>query len=192
MLMRTRALLAAPLLVLSLATVQAAEPTAAKKALVQKLLQVMQPGIEGIARTLVEQPVAPMMMQVTNLLRTQVPADKRDKLSNEIQGDLKKYSDEAVPLMRDRANALAPATIGVLLEQKFSEEELKQLVVWYESPLAQKYQTALPEFQRGLYTKLVTETRPLIEPKVRELDAAITRRLAAQAGAPAGAGASKP
>jgi hypothetical protein len=194
MLIRTRALLAAPLLVLSLATAQAAEPvsSAAKKGLVQKVLQMQQPGIDGIARTLAEQPVAPMMQQVAGLLRTRVPEDKREALSKEIQGDFKKYTDATVPLLRDRAKALAPTTIGAVLEQKFSEDELKQLVAWLESPLARKYQTAFPEFQRSLTEKLVAETRPMVEPNLRELDAAITRRLTAYAGTPAGAGASKP
>ena len=194
MLMRTRALLAAPLLVLSLATAQAAEPvsSAAKKSLVLKVLQMQQPGIDGIARTLAEQPVAPMMQQVAGLLRTRVPEDKREALSKEIQGDFKKYTDATVPLLRDRAKALAPTTIGAVLEQKFSEDELKQLVTWLESPLARKYQTAFPEFQRSLTEKLVAETRPMVEPNLRELNESITRRLAAHAGAPAAAGASKP
>lgn len=191
MLFRTRALLAAPLLALSLTAAQAVEPpTAAKKALVQKMLQVMQPGIEGIALSLAEQPVAPMMQQVTGLLRTQVPADQRDALFKDIQGDLKKYTDSTVPVLRDRATALAPSTIGVLLEQKFSEDELRQLVAWQESPLARKYQTAFPEFQRGLYDKLVAEARPLVEPKLRVLNDSITRRLSALAPPAGGSGPS--
>ena len=39
------------------ANAQAPAATAAKKELIAKVLQLQQPGIEGLARTLVEQPV---------------------------------------------------------------------------------------------------------------------------------------
>jgi uncharacterized protein len=160
-------------------TAAAAVASPAKKALIQKVLTLQQPGIEGIARALVEQPVAPMVQQVSMIIQTRVPPDKREALQKDLQGELKKYMDAALPLVRDKAVAAAPSTIGAQLDQKFSEEELRQLVAWLDSPVARKYQFTLPEFQKSLTDKLVADTRGSIEPKLRDLDAAIGKRLAA-------------
>ncbi|MGY0197704.1 hypothetical protein ACWA7J_21785 [Leptothrix sp. BB-4] len=157
----------------------AAASTPAKKALVQKLLTLQQPGIEALARSLVEQPVGQMVQQVSMLIQTRVPPDKREALQKDLQGDLKKYMDAALPLVRDKAVAAAPSTIGTQLEQKFSEDELRQLAAWLESPVARKYQLVLPDFQKALTDKLVADTRPLIEPKLHELDTVVGKRLAA-------------
>ncbi len=46
----------------------AAASSPAKKALVQKLLTLQQAGIEALARSLVEQPVAPMVQQVSMII----------------------------------------------------------------------------------------------------------------------------
>jgi uncharacterized protein len=171
----------------------ATEPVSpAKKALVQKMLVLQQPGIEGIARALIEQPISPLMMQVQGVIQNRVPADKREAVAKDIQGDLKKYGESASVQVRDRAIALAPSTIGEVMTQKFSEDELKQLVAWLESPVARKYQAALPEFQKALTEKLVAETRPQIEPKFKELNDTIARKLTASATLAAPTAPAKP
>lgn len=185
--------LAAPALALVLTLAgplagHAAEPAApAKKALIQKLLQLQQPGIEGIARSLVSQPIAPLMQQVTGVIEARVPADKREAVAKDIQADFKRFGESTTLAVRDRAIALAPATIGEVMEQRFTEDELRQLVAWLESPVARKYQQTLPEFQKALVDRLVEDTRPTVEPRLKELNATVTRKLSAatQAGTPA-------
>ena len=110
-------------------------------------------------------------------LQSRIAPDKREAVAKEIQADIKKYVDEAVPLLRERAVKLAPSTLGPLLEEKFSEDELKQLIAIMESPVNRKYGQMNGELQKALGDKLVTETRSLIEPKVKELDASIGKRL---------------
>ena len=62
--------------------------------------------------------------------------------------------------MRDRALKLAPSTIGAVLEEKFSEDELKQLVAWLESPVNKKYQQLGAEMQNAFAQKLRRRSRP--------------------------------
>jgi uncharacterized protein len=153
----------------------------AKKELVQKLLALQQPGIEGAARNLVERPAAQMMQEAGRVLQTQVPADKREAIGKSIEADARKYVEEAFPPVRERALKLAPATLGVALEEKFSEDELKQLVAWFESPVNKKFQAASGEMQNSFMQKLVAEARPLIEPKLQALE----QKVRAALGAPA-------
>lgn len=160
----------------------------AKKALVAKVLQLQQPGIESLARQLAAQPAAALAQQATAVLQ-RVPEDKRQALARELDADMRKYIDETSPQVRDRAVKLAPTTIGPLLEQRFSEEELKQLVAMLESPVYKRYQGMTGDMLRALGEKLGTEIRPIIEPKARALEQSMRKRFEAAAPAAAASGA---
>lgn len=158
--------------------------TPAKQELVAKLLKLQQPGIEALARNLAEQPAAQMLNQASVVIQARVAPDKREALAKDIGGDVKKYTDEAVPLVRNRAIQLAPSTAGKLLEERLSEEELRQVIAMLESPAYAKYMQLSGDLNKALLEKLVAETRTTIEPKVKALEANIGRRLNAAAGAP--------
>lgn len=170
----------------------AAPATATKKELVTRLLKAQQPGIEAMARNLAEQPAVQLMNQAGMILQTGVPAEKRDALAKEIGNDIKAYTGEAVPLVRERAVKLAPSTAGKLLEERFTEDELRQIVDILESPTYAKYTQISGELEKALLEKLVSETRPTIEPKVKALEASISKRLKAAAGTPASGASGKP
>lgn len=158
------------------AAASAAPSSAAKKELVARMLQLQQPAIEAMARSLAEQPALQMMQQAGAALQ-RLPAERREAVARDIEADMRKYAEEATPLVRDRAVKLAPSTIGALLEERFSEDELKQILALLESPLNRKFQAAGPDMQRALGEKLVAETRGDIEPKVRALERTVKARL---------------
>ena len=162
-----------------------------KKPLVARILKAQQPGIEAAGRALAERPALAMLDQAGMALQTRVAPDKRDAVGKDIQADVKKYLDEAVPLVRDRAIKLAPTTIGPLLEEKFSEEELKQIAAFLESPAYNKYQQLGVDMQNSLLEKLVADTRGAIEPKVKALELAVGKRLGVLAPPPAKAASGK-
>jgi hypothetical protein len=144
--------------------------TAPKKELVQKLLTLQQPGIEQVARGLVERPAMQMMQEAGMVLQRQIPPEKREAMGKQVETEIKKYVEESVPLVRERALKLAPTTIGPILEEKFSEDELKQLIAWFESPINKKYSQLGPEMQAAFVQKLVVEARPVVDPKLQALD----------------------
>jgi hypothetical protein len=148
----------------------------AKKELVQKMLQLQRPGIETLARTMAEQPAA-VVVQNSRLVLSRLPADKREPAAKAAEAEIKKYLEESVPLVRDKAVQLAPSTIGVMLEEKFSEEELRQLITWIESPLNRKYQQMGAELESALSKKLFAEMQPVISPRVKTLDENVSKAL---------------
>jgi hypothetical protein len=164
----------------------------AKKELVQRVIKLQQPGIEAMAQKLAEEPVAQLAPQADMALQTKVPADKREAVMKAMQADIKKYLDEAVPLVRDRATKLAPTVIGPMLEERFTEDELKQLAGWLESPVVRKYQQLIPDIQKGLVEKLAGDVRPTIEPKARAMQQAMADHLGLQQGGPAAPTPAKP
>jgi hypothetical protein len=181
-------------LVLAVALTAAAGAQAQdKKALVAKVLQLQQPGIESTARQLAEQPANQLLQQAAIAIRQRVPEDKREALAREIQAEARKYADEATPPLRDSAVKLAPSTIGPILEEKFTADELKQLITILESPVNRKFQSLGGEMQRALTEKLVAEARPTIEPKLRALQQTVGDKInAAAASGSAASGSSAP
>lgn len=153
-----------------------------KKPLVAKVLQLQQPGIENAARLVAEQP-ALMLLQQAGLVLQRLPAERREAAAREIQAEAKKYADEAVPLLRQTAVKVAPTTIGPILEEKFTVDELKQLIAILESPVNRKFQQLGGDMQRALNEKLVADTRATIEPKLNALQQTVGERLKAAAGA---------
>ena len=185
--MKLNPLLAALLLGACVAAHAQSTASPAKKELVQKLLALQQPGIEVAARGIVERPAAVMLQEAGRVLQTQIPADKREPIGKTIEADAKKYVEETYPPVRERALKLAPTTLGPALEEKFTEDELKQLIAWFESPVNKKFQQASGEMQSSFMQKLVAEARPLLEPKLQALEQKVRAALGAPAAAaPAG------
>ncbi len=187
------------------ALAQAATPAApasavaispAKKELVAKVMKLQQGGFENIGSALLGEP-AQMLLQGAGRALGQVPADKREALGKDIQAEVKKFFDSNAPYMRERAVKLAATSIGPLLEEKFSEDELKTLVAWLESPVSRKFSEIVPQSQQLLSQKLVEDTRGTIEPKLKALEQSVAKKLGlpaqnGQGSAPAGGGVKPP
>lgn len=171
--------------ILALALAFTAQAQTSKKELVSRILKLQQPGIEAMAQHLAEEPAEELMMRAGMALEQRVPADKRDQVAKDIQNDLKKYADETVPLVRDRAVKLAPSTVGTLLEQKFTEDELKKVLDIIQSPVYIKFQALGPDMQKVLADKLVADTKSVVTPKVHALEETIAKRLGITQPAPA-------
>lgn len=154
-----------------------AQSTPAKKELAGRIVKLQQPAIESMARALAEQPAAEMMDRAGAALPARVAPEKREAVAKEIQADVKKYLDEAVPLVRERALKLAPTSVGTLLEEKFTEDELRQVISIMESPAWIKFQQLGTDMQKVLQEKLVADTRASIEPKLKALEQSVARRL---------------
>lgn len=151
-------------------TPASAPASSAKKELVAKIVALQQPAVDNLARGIAERPVAQMMQAAGNVLQTKVAPEKREAIGKAIEADVKKYVDESAPILKDRAAKIGPATVGPFFEERFSEDELKQLAAWLESPVNKKYQQVAPEMQQALVQKLVAEASPLLDPKLKALE----------------------
>jgi hypothetical protein len=165
-----------------------AEPSAAKKELIDKVLKLQQGGLESMARSMAEQPAMQLMQQAGPAVQ-RLPAERREAVAREIEGEIRKYIDETTPIVRDHAIKLAPSTIGVVLDEKFSEDDLRQVITLLESPAFHKLQTVAPDMQRALADKLIPDARAEVEPKVRALSQTVGQRLSAAQAAAAPASA---
>ena len=166
------------------ATAGATKLSPAKKQLIDKILKLQQPNIELLARNIAEGP-AVQMGQQANLMLRRLPPEQRESVGKGMQADLDKYVSETVPLVRERSIALAPSSIGKVLDEKFSETELRQVIALLESPIHRKFSEQSFVMQRALQEKLVADTRSTVEPKLKSLDQSWIKRF--QDAAPAAA-----
>jgi hypothetical protein len=157
-----------------------------KPELAQRILAAQQASIENIGRALAAQ-TSQQVLEAAGQALQQVPADKRDAVGKAIQADVKQFYDAVEPELKTTAVKLAPGTVGAMLEEKFSEDELKQVLAWVDSPTSRKYQQITGDMQQNLTTKLVAETRGSVEGKLKTLEDGLRKRLeeAGVAAAPA-------
>jgi hypothetical protein len=156
----------------------------AKKELVNRLLTLQRGVVEGLAENLVQQPASQLLQQADMALQTRVPADKREEVGKGIKADVRKFLEETTPIVKSKAIQVAPSTIGAMLEEKFSEDELKQLIAILESPVNRRLNEMGPEMQRALTDKLLAESRPEVEPKIRELQSNLAKRFVPSSSTP--------
>ncbi len=173
-------------------TPAAASASASKQELVKRLVQTQQASVDAMARGLAEQPAIDMLDRAALALPSRVAPDKQEAVAKAIQADTQKYLDAVVPMVSQRAKQLAPQTIGPILQQKLSEEELRQIVTLLESPAYQKYLKLGGEMQEALQTQLVADTRSRVEAQLLSLEKSIGTHLGLTASAAPAQPAAKP
>ncbi len=164
-----------------------APASAAKKELAQRLLTLQQPALESMGRDLVDRPARQMMGAAEEALQARVPPEKREAVVKQIEEQLRKYRDESQVIAKDRAVKVGQSSLGPVFEEKFTEDELKQLVAALESPAYKKFQQALPELTNTYAQNLVKDLEPSIQPKLKALEDSVASALGVttpQAGAP--------
>lgn len=156
--------------------------SAEKKRLVERVLQLQMPGVEQLGRQIAEQPAVQIAQQLGPAIQ-RLPAERREAVARDIQADLRQYVEEMGPQLRDRAVRAAPAVLTPFLEERFTEQELREVIALLESPVLRKFQGMGPEMQRALSERIVTEARANLETRVRALEQSVVKRLTPPAAA---------
>lgn len=120
-------------------------------------------------------------------LRADVPKAQVEKAAESLNVELKKYNDDVSKIIKSKVNkASADSLIPVYME-RFSLDELKQLVAFFESPAVKKYQAAAPELGNVFVNQLIMETRADVTARAKLFDDAATKIVGSAPKAPAGA-----
>lgn len=166
-----------------------AQPSASKKALIDKIVALQQQGMaDAMAANIVQQPL-PQLMQGGRAALQQIPAEKREATAKAMDAELKKFVDENVPYLKDKVAKAVPGTASALLDERFNEDELKQIVAWAESPVSQKFGMASVELQKAVAQKVMAEAGPTLEGRLKTLQGNLGKLLGLQ---PPPANATKP
>lgn len=117
-------------------------------------------------------------------LEANVPKAKQQKASDELNVELKKYSDDASKLIEKQVSKVSADTLVPAYAEKFSLEELKQIAAFFESPAIKKYQSTAPELGNIFVQKLIEASRPDVMARAKQFDE-VAVKIVGSAPAPA-------
>lgn len=146
-----------------------------KQALVQRVLDKMV--LENVGLAMLQAPVAESLRQARSLLQGRVGPEKQEAAMKDISAEAGKFLEQEAPLVRGSTKAVVAATIAPLLAQRFSQDELTQLVALLESPVKAKFEALMPEIQKTVGENVAKANQAEVNPKLAELQQRIGLRL---------------
>jgi len=156
-------------------TAAPAPATPAKQELAQQILKRL--NMDAIGETMVGTPVTDALQQARGLLQGRVSTEKRDATMLELSGQARKFMAEVGPITRASADKLMPSTAQPMLTERFSEDELRQILAILDSPVRKKFEDLLPDMKKKLGESVAADTGPVVNPKLKSLQEDIGMRL---------------
>jgi len=173
-----RAAAVASLLIVAAAGAQAE----GKRDYIQRLPSLQKAELDAVAANMTQAPARQLMGQAQGIMVQAVPPEKREAAAKQINAELTKYVDGATPIVKASASKVAVDAVAPVLEDKFTEEELKQLVTMLESPIIKKYQGLLPQLEKALVEKITADARGQVDPKLQALQENVRKILDTASG----------
>ena len=168
--------IAASLLASPVVFAQKVDSAQSKKDIIAKILKIQQPAIEALTMGVLSRPVNELAAKAAPQLRN-VPEAKREAVAKQIDADLRKFLDDNATPLVEKGVKLAPSTMGVALDEKFTEDELKQLLAWLESPVSKKFAESSQELQTLYTKKLIDDNGKQLDEKFTALQQNVAKQL---------------
>jgi len=108
-------------------------------------------------------------------LEANVPKAKRQKASEDLNAELKKYADDTSQLISKQVGKVSAESLVPAYAERFTLEELQQLAAFFESPAIKKYQAAAPELGNVFVQKLVEASRTDVVARIKQFDEAAVK-----------------
>lgn len=103
-----------------------------------------------------------------------IPQAKRPAAAQQMNAEMQKYNAENVRAIQAATDRLAPEVLVPALKQRFSEDELRQIVTFMESPAAKKYFSANPELGNLFAGKVAEATSANVKANMASFDKTAT------------------
>lgn len=142
------------------------------------------PELERLVNQLAESSSQGIVQSWGDKLRSDVPKDKVEQTTQSLNTELKKYNDDAVKIISGKVNKASTDSLIPVYMARFSLDELKQLVAFFESPAVKKYQSAAPELGNIFVNQLVMETRVDVNARAKQFDEAAAKIVGSTPKAP--------
>ncbi|MFI4939918.1 MAG: DUF2059 domain-containing protein [Burkholderiales bacterium] len=149
----------------------------AKEKLIQRVLQLWH--VEAVGGTMLQQPILEAARQARSLMQGRTTTDLQTAALKGINEDANEFYKASLPIVLDSAQKLIPSTVVPLLAEKFTEEELRQIIAILESPVKAKFEALVPEIKLALGAKITADSSATIEPKLTALNQRIGERMRA-------------
>lgn len=162
----------------------------AKRALAVKLAQIQLKADSGaMADQLTASAVQPLIAAWSQRLDETVPPARQKDVRDKLDAELKKFTDNTEKTIEAQvAKSAEPALVPIFME-KLTEDEMKTIIAYLESPVSAKFQSLGPEAANAWAKRVVDATRTSVEGGQKSFDSAAERIV--NSSAPAAGGAKK-
>ena len=161
-----------------------------KRALAVKLAQIQLKADSGaMADQLTASAVQPLIAAWSQRLDETVPPARQKDVRDKLDAELKKFTDNTEKTIEAQvAKSAEPALVPIFME-KLTEDEMKTIIAYLESPVSAKFQSLGPDAANAWAKRVVDATRASVESGQKSFDSAAERIV--NSSAPAAGGAKK-
>jgi uncharacterized protein len=171
MYLKTAAFLAASLFINTAALAQAADSK--KSALARQIVKLQQgPELDRLVQQLSTAAVQPEAVRWGQNVAANVPKEQQQKIVADIDVELRKFAADAQKIIQEKLKVVAEDVLVPAYTERFTEEELQQLVAFFGSPAVRKYQEVAPQIANQLVQKVVEASKPGIVERAKTFNAA--------------------
>ena len=160
----------------------------AKRALAVKLVQMQQKAdgpalVEHLTGTAVE----PIMINWSQRLDQSVPPARQKEVREKLDVELKKFAESTEKAVEGQVAKAAEAALVPLYMEKLTEDDMKTIIAYMESPSSTKFQTLSPEASNAWAKRVIDAIKPQVESSAKSFDAAASRIVGSAGGSAGGA-----
>lgn len=145
------------------------------------------PDLDALVGQLVNGAAQDLVGTWTERFETTVPKARQAKASEDINAELAKFATDANRIITAKVGQANSEALVPAYMEKFTADELRQLVAFFESPVVNKYKAATPDLVSAFVKKLVDITQTDIQARAKQFDTAAEKIVGPAApAAPAG------
>ena len=137
------------------------------------------PELERLVGQLADSATQDILQNWGPRLQSDVPPAKMEQAKEGLNAELKKYFDDVSYTITNKVGKASNTALIPAYMERFSLDELKQIVAFFESPAVKKYQLAAPELGNLFVKQLIEETRADVSARTRQFDDAATKIMGA-------------
>ena len=133
------------------------------------------PELERLVGQLADSATQDILQNWGPKLQSNVAPAKMEQAKEGLNAELKKYFDDVSKTINGKVGKVSSSALIPAYMERFSLDELKQIVAFFESPAIQKYQSAAPELGSLFVKQLIEETNADVMARTRQFDDAATK-----------------
>ncbi len=141
------------------------------------------PDLDALVAQLSNGAAQEMAATWTERFETTVPKARQAKASEEFNAELAKFAADANKIITAKVGQANSEALVPMYMERFTLEELRQLVTFFESPVVAKYKAATPALVNVFAKKLIETTQSDVQARAAQFEA--TAEKIVGAGAPA-------
>ncbi|MDO5623610.1 MAG: DUF2059 domain-containing protein [Pseudomonadota bacterium] len=135
-----------------------------------------------MAAQLTASAVQPLIAGWSQRLDETVPPARQKDVRDKLDVELKKFADSTHKTVEAQTAKSAEAALVPVFMEKLSEEELKTIIAYLESPASAKFQALGGEAANAWAQRIIEATKPAVESGAKTFEASANRIVTSAAG----------